>query len=348
MTTKCGTCGKFVSSVTDAPKCAICIHVFHPKCVGIKADGPIPVKWTCKNCKQKSKKGVTPHSCSASPDNDSTGEPSPGCDEAVNVGQEIKLIRTQLATIIQHLTSCQQEMCNFKQEVSKINSTMAEFNKRLSTAEGNLNNVTKRLSEVESKLADGSEFDVAAEVERRLNDRDQEYYSTDVEISGVEELPDENPVHIVTVLAQKLGVAVDQREIVYVQRKGKRGGVSGGSVGGAGTADQDAGARPRTLVVRLARHALRNDLLRAARLRRDVDTTGIVASGRPRRFFVNERLTWFNRRLFHRVRQEARSRDWRFAWCREGRIYVRRDASSKALRIRTEADVGKIFGANNS
>ncbi|CAG5001858.1 unnamed protein product [Parnassius apollo] len=79
--------------------------------------------------------------------------------------------------------------------------------------------------------------------------RDQELLSNDVEISGITELGGENLMSTVTVLSTKLGITLDKRDIVNVERVGlaRRNRVEGS------TSDDDLSSmRPRIIAVRFA------------------------------------------------------------------------------------------------
>ncbi|XP_047995564.1 uncharacterized protein LOC125233552 [Leguminivora glycinivorella] len=174
-----------------------------------------------------------------------------------------------------------------------------------------------------------------------LNDRDQELLSTEVEITGIEETNNENPVHLAVLVAQKLGVEMDSTDVVSAERVGVKRAPNDGD--GSGGGDGSAG-RPRALVVRLTRRVHRDNLLRAARRARGADTSGFELPGAPRRFYVNERLTRNNRQLFYKARREGARLNWRYIWTRDGRVYARRQSNTQSHRVRSEDDLVKIFG----
>ncbi|CAG4943320.1 unnamed protein product [Colias eurytheme] len=98
---------------------------------------------------------------------------------------------------------------------------------------------------------------------------------------------------------------------------------------------------PEVLYYTLALSAL---ALRAARVRRGADTAGTGVQGEPRRFYVNEHLTYNNRKLFFAAREKlGRSKNWRFVWTRAGHVYARRDNKSKVVNIKSEDDINKVF-----
>lgn len=99
--------------------------------------------------------------------------------------------------------------------------------------------------------------------------------------------------------------------------------------------------------MRLARRVLRDQLLKEARVRRGVTTEGVGLPGSPRRFYVNERLTRVNRMLFRKARECKENCGWRYAWTRDGKIYVRQRSgvSEPKHRIYNENDLMRVFGA---
>lgn len=237
-----------------------------------------------------------------------------------SLAEEIRLLRVEMA-------SARSEMTSFRQEIAQLNLNMADFNKRVDAVE-------VRVSQIEQQIANNNVtenttlVDTIDQLKADLNDREQEELLNDIEIAGVPENSGENVVHLTSLIIKKIGIDINENDVVSADRKGpKRDG------------DRH---RHRSIKVRLARRALRDDILRAARVRRGADTSGVL-DGKPQRIYINEHLTRTNRLLFYQAREEGRSRNWRFIWTRGGRIYARQDAGSHVQRIRTESDIKRIF-----
>ncbi|GBP34110.1 hypothetical protein EVAR_28244_1 [Eumeta japonica] len=94
----------------------------------------------------------------------------------------------------------------------------------------------------------------------------------------------------------------------------------------------------RAMVMRLTRL-----VLSAARRALDADTAGFDVPSPSRRFYINERITNTNRQLFHKPRQEGSRLNWKYIWIRNCRIYARRLPDSQPYRVRSAADLVKIF-----
>ncbi|XP_053619835.1 uncharacterized protein LOC128682517 [Plodia interpunctella] len=168
-----------------------------------------------------------------------------------------------------------------------------------------------------------------------INDRDQQLLNNDIEIAGIPEYPNELGIHMAITLSSKLGISLEERDIVSVERAGP--------VKPARPLQQDSDSkRPRPLVVKLARRVLRDQLLNAARVRRGLSTAALDFSTTSP-IYINERLTRTNRQLFYQARAEASRLQWKYVWTRDGNIFVRKEHGSSRYRIRTETDITKIF-----
>ncbi|XP_059054941.1 uncharacterized protein LOC131848984 [Achroia grisella] len=181
------------------------------------------------------------------------------------------------------------------------------------------------------------------QLQEEIAEKERSELLNDVEISGVPEFEAESVENIIITVAAKLGISMDERDIVSASRVGLRRGTS---TGGDAT---EGMPRPRPLAVRLTRRLLRDQLLRAARVRRHASTADMgLPQHEPQRLYVNERLTKTYRSLFGRAREATRRQRWRFVWTRNGRVYVRRDVLSPVHTIRQQADIDRIFSTDAS
>lgn len=253
------------------------------------------------------------------------------------LGSDLRvLIREELAVVRAELRG---ELANVRADIQCLRDAFSNVEGALMAIEGRVGSLERRVEVVERQLTEravaaGTDVLEAAiaDLQGQLNDRDQELLANDVQISNILEESNENLLHIVTSLGIKLGVSLDERDVVTAVRMG---------------AKRESGL-PRPIVVRLARRATRDQLLSAARVRRspttaDLSSNGVPAPPPPRSFYVNERLTRLNRQLFGKARERARQLKWKYVWTKEGRVYVRRAEGAEGHRIRSEADIDRIF-----
>ncbi|XP_028170265.1 uncharacterized protein LOC114359914 [Ostrinia furnacalis] len=248
-------------------------------------------------------------------------------DEVKTRRAEIKSLRDGLLQLSERVDSCRTHVVGLDERMKALE---LKANQGDEANAARLDAIERRLEAAERPGPAGEGAASVAELERtvaglrlELNDRDQEALLADLEIGQLPEQKGENVLHSVAVLAARLGVPLEERDVVFAERVG---------------APPAEGARARRVVVRLARRQLRDELLRAARTRRGVPE----GSGRV---FVNERLTRPNRQLFHRAREECRARQWRYCWTRRGRVFVRRSDGAQVFQLRAPDDLVRVLGA---
>lgn len=221
----------------------------------------------------------------------------------------------------------------------EIKSEIAKVTSSLSTKITTLNG---RMQLLEAENAGLKES--ISQLKADSNHRNRVALLNDVELTGVPECEGESVGHIVTVVAQKLGVVLDVRDVVSAVRVGAlRDGADVGSPG-AGSAAHGRRNKPRPIVVRLARRSVRDQLMKSARVRRGATSEGLgLPQHVPLKIHVNERLTKENRVLFAKARSAA-GKSWKYFWTMEGRVYARQYDGAKRVLLTSEADLERVFG----
>ncbi|KAJ8721799.1 hypothetical protein PYW08_004201 [Mythimna loreyi] len=358
MPAKCGGCGKFVSA-SDSTKCTKCGSVYHRTCVGLPAKGPATTIGQCPECRRnvrRDNKAETPvrglvtelqkeesaevqlstppplpvSSPVVSPPPDVAAPPSAVVshhDIPQDVGAALRLVAEELRTL--------------KFEVLELRRDVAEIKAANESCHIRMDGIESRLEVLEKRQCEGcvssADLGVVEQLKRDLNDRDQELMSNDVVITNVPEALGENTTHLLQLIGTKLGVTVEDRDIVCAER-------AGGRHIKATSPSASAEPRPRPIIVRLARRDQRDALLNGARVRRGATTENLGISGKPVRFYVNERLTRQNQQLFRQTRAAAGIHGWRFVWSRRGRILARCKPGDPIHRIASEEDIEKFMG----
>lgn len=339
----CGACGRFMNRQTDGATCSRCPVSYHFQCLGrAKAAAKLP-NWLCPECsknKPRNNRSETPakgvpdadsgddNASVLSPRHSNTSEVYAATDIGhADLAKEIRLFREQMANI-------QEQIMLMRQDFQDLRTTLAGNTSRIEILEGKVETLERDIS---AKASTGSDMEgIIDELKSQLNDRDQELLANDIEISNIPETSGENPIHIMSLIAAKLGVPVDERDIVSAERVGVRQQ--------RGAVTSVPAARPRPLVVRLTRRTTRDDLLKSMRVRRGANTADFGLSAESRPFYLNERLTKFNRMLLYKARQARARLHWNYVWTRRGRIYVKQAEGKPTFCIGTELDLSRVFG----
>ncbi|XP_026315199.1 uncharacterized protein LOC113226692 [Hyposmocoma kahamanoa] len=244
--------------------------------------------------------------------------------------------------LVSELRLLREEMKASRSEMKQFRSAVAELTAALSMANQRIDELSTRVDVLERQPREATNGNVSVleqtieSLKLDLNDRDQEMLCNDIEVAGVPEEKNESTVHLVLSLSAKLGIKLEERDIVSAERVG---GVRRAVVG----EDAAVRSRPRPLVVRLVRRSSRDQLLTAARVRRGATTADMGMASAARLFYVNERLTRYNRQLFYRARAEGTSAQWKYVWTRGGSIYARKEHGAPRYRLRSEHDISKVF-----
>ncbi|XP_063832150.1 uncharacterized protein LOC135081360 [Ostrinia nubilalis] len=358
----CGGCFEPIEDSRRWLACHLCKEFFDLKCAGVTERrfhgtlvGERRDAWRCVTCVSKQPKrdntetpvraaadGVTMRRGAAtmSPTSldasmlERDGQENPNAT-ALNITMEVTDVQALFLEIRQLREEMRDEFRSVRAQIDTLIGRVSLCERRVDAHDERLGDIEQRLEAVESRQATissapGSE--TLAQMERtiselklELNERDQEALVADLEIGHLPEEKGENVLHSVAVLAGRLGVALDERDVVFAER--------------VGAPPAEAGGRARRVVVRLARRHLRDELLRAARVRR-----GLAGEGGAR-VFINERLTRSNRQLFHRVREECRRLQWRYSWTRRGRIFARKSDGAQVFQLRSLGDLERVFGS---
>ncbi|XP_037302850.1 uncharacterized protein LOC119193364 [Manduca sexta] len=206
-------------------------------------------------------------------------------------------------------------------EEMDLNKSRAFIELKASVKQNTLraNDVNDRMDSLEQKVdlidrqkLKGLEYTLT-QLKNHMRAIDQDLLVNDIEITGIPEARGERINSIVLAVARRLRVSMGDRDIVAAFRLTL-------------PRPQFAGAvitRPRPIAVTLAHPALKMSLLEAARARPDVSIADLGFYGLPNHFHVNHRLSKYNHQLYHKVKEAARIKKWRFVWSKNGKIFSR-------------------------
>lgn len=254
-------------------------------------------------------------------------------DTSLNVVPEIPQdVGSALKMVVEELRTLRFEVLELRKDVAELKASNDSCHTRM-------DGIESRLEALEKHHAAGCDptTNLIQQLKRDINDRDQELMANDLVIGNIPESQAENPTHLFQLIATKLGVALDDRDIVSAERVGGRHIKATSPIA-------STEPRPRAIMVRLARRDQRDAVLNGARVRRDATTENLGLSGKPVRIFVNERLTRQNQQLFRQTRAAAGIHGWRFVWTKRGRILVRQKPGESTHRIASEEDIKKFIG----
>lgn len=339
MAPKCNACGRFLAAA-EGVACPKCQVVCHRACVNLPPDVQVHRSWLCPECtakKPRANNDSTPiRRAGAGHILDHSMEDTTATDTTMDMREsdfflETRAFREEMRLAREECRAWRQEMVDLRQMVLTIDERLGKLEQRVETLDKRM--AAGGVQEGANEAIKALETTVN-QLKIELDERDQDLLQNDVDIAGIAEEEGESVQHLVLACAAKLGVSLDDRDIVKCSRVGVR------------RLESQEAPKPRVITVRLARRSTRDDILKAARVRRNTTTEGLGLRAPPRPLYVNDRLTRLNRHLFNRARELARKAGWRFVWTRDGRVYIRREQGAPASRVRSDADLERVFGSD--
>ncbi|KAI5633279.1 hypothetical protein NE865_14033 [Phthorimaea operculella] len=327
----CAHCSTLLLSVGGVT-CPTCESSFHSKCAKLKS-GQRKGEWDCPKCSAKNVRSTelaNENSSAGKSDGDDIDSPP----DLVDVHKEIRLVYTEIKNMKNIISEFREEMKFFAVNMKNCEGMIEKVSE-------NMKSLEHRIETIESTQAIASDVDSRVlKLEEALNIKSQEVLLNDLEITGIPERSGENVQHIIGLVAFKVGMDLQEQDIVDAYRVGAR------SREGEGEGSSGRGALgPRPIILRLARRTPRDNFLRCARVKRNLKTNDIELPGPPRRIYVNERLTRQNKLLFRQAREMAKELKWRYTWTKNGKILAKKGEDQPQVHhIVRASDIEKVFG----
>lgn len=338
----CGSCKNQLSPTRSYPTCCKCSFTFHFKCV----DNTYQSSWKrltvserklyeCPDCKS-SESDVHSRSRNSSTSSKRGRDPSLDIDVNLNKQRRLRMGSPTDENIQSKLSS--QDKADIARGIfdllsekfdNKFESLEMRIGKKIETEIHQLREETfeemKDLRTLNLKLTDEVKL-LKSQVVSLQNQRDADHqYSMkgDLIISGVPFNDQERTEDVVRKLASHLKVDLTDYDITAVHRLQKK----------------DSGDVP--IIVRFLKYAKKEEFKAAAKT---VKPTAKIFGGVDKQvIFINDHLTRKNGELFRKARMLRNDpHNFKFVWCRNGKIFVRKIENALIHVINAEEDIEKL------
>lgn len=297
----------------DSLTCSICSCIVHYKCIDMSEScykkflRDKKIKWKCSNCIDVQKLE----------NSNAKGNEFKGFSE---INSEIN---KQLIHIKSELVEC------FTRELAKLK---IELKEEIARSHDDLMNKFKLSfdslgTEITSLKEDyvqlkNENFEINKEIyqlKSQLDDFEQYSKNSNLVISGIPENVDENLFDILNVMANKL--QIHNSGIIDYHRISTR---------------KASSIKP--IIVKFISKKQRNAFFAATKVKR-LRANDLKENFDQMKIFVNEHLTNLNKSLFYEVRQFKAKNNYKFAWTKDGKIYLRKSESDPIIRIKELKDL---------
>ncbi|KAF9818223.1 hypothetical protein SFRURICE_003964 [Spodoptera frugiperda] len=250
--------------------------------------------------------------------------------------EEMKISMTEFSENIQRsITDMKQEMVSLRSEHDKLKdyvSTVAQDVSELKSsvqfqaAEGKdlrdrVDNITRQSTELSQSLA--------RNLEQKIETLEQQARNCNIEISNVPERRGEDLIRMMEQIGTSVKFAIQQKDIVSIHRVQHAQPISN---------------KPKNIIVKFSTRIIRDNLLSAYRLAKELKSDQIGITGSPTRIYLNEHLTLKTKQLFRACKEAAKQHDYKYVWVRNSAILVRERDGTASFAVRTLDDIRKITG----
>ncbi|KAF6197986.1 hypothetical protein GE061_001802 [Apolygus lucorum] len=319
----CGKCSRDLFSPKKTAKCVSCNLSFHPSCTRLKSVENyrklklnLREQWKCDKCARRGKVEVAEKK-----DDDNSGNETVD-DELTVGGAGTLLLSRKLDTLLEKFGSLSKDVQSIEESMGFFNDKFEDMSEILAGIKTDLEETkqaNQSLKMENTKLNREIEY-----LHHKLNVNEQKSLQCDLTISGIPQTANEDVSDIVRAVAVSLEVPIEKENIVRAFRT-KPNRKQGGFV-----------------VVQFSSVVIRNKLLFAMKEKKNSVTLRHLNPGfTDLPFYMNERLTPYNSFLLWLTKQHAREYDFKYVWCKDGRVCLRKDEESKQM-VSSKELLGKI------
>ncbi|KAL0882089.1 hypothetical protein ABMA27_000661 [Loxostege sticticalis] len=310
-------CARCDNMSSDVATCSICKRHFDFQCAGITETGFRKLgdrrnTWRCPDCRSGSTSSLpTPKES----ENPSSSVPID------KVQFKLDAIMKQLApleALLEDVRSIKHDLATLQKSVEFAHDSIKEYSDSLKSLETKVKVLEERTDIIPALQAS------ITKIENNLRVKEQWARMGNVEIKGIPIKNDENLYDIALKVGEAVGCPIQKTDINFIAR--------------IPTQRTDA---PKPIIVSLNNRYLKEDLVAAARARKDLNlkSLGYTEAGK---YFVNDHLTTFNKSLLSKAKATAKEKNFQFIWVKHCKILARKSTTSKIFTIKTEADLQRI------
>jgi uncharacterized phage infection (PIP) family protein YhgE len=162
------------------------------------------------------------------------------------------------------------------------------------------------------------------ELNSKINDFEQYSKNYNVEVQGVPFEQGEDTYDIVCRIATALDCNIDNSDIEYCHRM---------------RSNKRTPLKPPTIIAKFYSRQSVQSIIEKKKKKRSLTAKDIGFQHSENHVHINEHLTKHNKNLYWLARTFKKQANYKFAWTRAGRIFLRKDEQSDVIFIRKEGDI---------
>lgn len=246
------------------------------------------------------------------------------CDSCKKGGKDdMKTLVAEVRSLTSAVGSIQEEFKDFKKAITVFSDLVDEFKKSMD----GFKNAVKDLQAKNSSLEEENKVlkEQVEQLDIRLLRQEQRSRIDSIEVSGVPEDAGERVEDMLYDLAESVGLQPRHGDIQVAHR-----------------VKTFSGKHPYPIVCQLASRATAAKWLSEMKKKKNLSAKDIHQRHPETRIYVNEHLVPRLKRLLMETKRRAKECNYKYAWSKEGRIFVRRTDGAQAIEINGQADLKKM------
>lgn len=235
---------------------------------------------------------------------------------------ELNDLRTTSLEIKQDINALRVEHSSFKSQISQFENSLQFHTNEVDDLKKQVTDIATRTSSLHSM--DNKIFSL----EHKIESLEQQARLNNIEICNLPEKRDEDLSGLIQSIGAVIKCPIPRQDVLAIHR-----------VPHARTQESN---RPKNVIVKLASRDLRNNVLSAYRLTKNVSSNQIGISGTSHKIYINEHLTLYNKNLFRETREMASKYNVKYVWIKNATILLKATDTSKTFAVRCQNDISKI------
>ncbi|KAJ0179765.1 hypothetical protein K1T71_004356 [Dendrolimus kikuchii] len=322
---KCKSCNKVVTKKTPELECKRCGGTVHANTVCTElsnkqinllksADN---LEWTCNDCKQKS---PFRKSSFTAPEDETEDDDDTGSNKEDNLAINTSKLLSHISAEIEK--SLKRELRETNQSLQFLSDKVDDYLELMETFKEKIKDLENKNCELMNK---NKNLNTKIEaLEQRINEIQQKQLAKQIEVAGIPMCEGENLKDIAKNLASKLNMKVDDIKMatrIYT-KKGKQ----------------------ETILLKMKEELSAANWIGAARSKSLIASDvapAIEASKSSNKLFVRPALTQHSKNLLWKSEQALKD-SYKYIWCKNGKVLVRKSEDSKILTLRSENDIANL------
>ncbi|CAH2099429.1 unnamed protein product [Euphydryas editha] len=323
---KCAKCKKNITKKVPGLECSRCNKIVHADPVCSKLSNKqlntlrnsVGIEWSCEDCLMN----ISCKSSFVTPDEADDEDDY----EAAEIPEMAKVLDTK--KLVQDIS--REVKKTFREEIRGLQSSLEFLSEQLTEMDQIIKKQDSKIKDLENKNYDllnknkNLELRVDA-LELGLNEFEQKFLSSSLEIAGLPEIPHSDIKKVVHSVAVQL--KIEDKEIQSSLRL-------------PGTKE-----KPGSIVVELKSKVLQQQWLEAGKKHRL--TVSQLMSNAPKGkdedpIYIREALTKYQKSLLYKAKTQLLNKSCKYVWCKNGRVYARMSNDSKIYYIRTLNDIKQV------